>query len=76
MHAASNRNGLATLTPWYSQPPALLPSSSPSVSLIRSRLTARPRPREAGWSTIVVVATVLNAAQPTPASARRLRKIA
>ena len=72
MQAASNTNGLTTLTPWYSQPPAVLPKSSPKVSLINNRLTARPR--RADWSTIVVVATVLNAAQPTPPIARRIRK--
>jgi hypothetical protein len=40
-------------TPRYTQPPAALPSNSPNVSLIKSRLTGRPRRWDAGWLTIV-----------------------
>ena len=73
-HAASNMNGLAAPSPWYSQPPTALPSSNPAVSPISSKLTARPRRCTVGTLTMAVVATVANIAQPTPPNARKPRK--
>lgn len=65
--------GLPLQRPDRASPPAALPSKSPDVSLINSKLTARARRCAAGRLTMAVIATVANMAHPTPPNARKPR---